>query len=136
MTEAAWKGRGLVKGVAEGPALISHKALSFLGDIDIRSGRVVGRSSDLYGEVVSGCVLVLPETRGSAGAWRFVYQLKVHATNPAALVLRDLPDPSVMQGAFLADLPILAAPEPAFWQMIAPGDLLRVDASSGWISKL
>lgn len=136
MTDAAWHGRGVVKGVAEGPALISHTALSFLGDIDIRSGRVVGRSSDLYGQAISGCVLLLPDTRGSAGAWRFVYQLKVHGTHPAALVLRDMPDPSVVQGAFLARLPILAAPEAAFWDAVMAGDMLRVDAASGQVLKL
>lgn len=136
MTDRVWSGRGVVKGVAEGPALISHKALSFLGDIDIRSGRVVGRSSDLYGEVVSGCVLLLPDTRGSAGAWRFVYQLKVHGTHPAALVLRDMPDPSVVQGAFLARLPILATPEAAFWDAVMAGDMLRVDAASGQVLKV
>lgn len=134
MTETGWEARGVVKGLAEGPALISQTALSFLGDLDIRSGRVVGRSSDLCGEVVTGRVLVLPETRGSAGAWRFLYQLKVHETHPAALVLRALPDPSVTQGAFLAEVPIAVVADTRFWQSVKRGDRLRVDARAGRVS--
>jgi predicted aconitase with swiveling domain len=136
MTDAGWIARSVVKGVAEGPALVSRTALSFLGDLDIRSGRVVGRSSDLCGERVCGRVLVLPETRGSAGAWRFLYQLKVHGTHPAALVLRDMPDPSVTQGAILAEIPVLVAPPEDFWITVRNDQTLRVDALEGRITRL
>lgn len=136
MTEQVWTARSVVKGIAKGKALVSGTALSFLGDLDIRSGRVVGQSSDLCGETVSGQVLVLPETRGSAGAWRFLYQLKVHGTHPAALVLRDMPDPSVTQGAFLAEVPILVAPEDGFWTAVQSGDVLQIDAVAGRIMRV
>ncbi|MDO9524908.1 MAG: DUF126 domain-containing protein, partial [Gemmobacter sp.] len=126
----------VVRGVAEGQALTSQTALSFLGDLDIRTGQVVGRSSDLFGQGVTGRVLLLPETRGSAGAWRFLYQLKVHGTHPAALVLREMPDPSVTQGAILAAIPILVAPAPEFWAAVQTGDALRVDGDAGRISVL
>ncbi len=131
----AWQVRPVVRGRAEGAALVSARPLSFLGDLDIRSGRVVGRSSDLYGEVVTGRVLVLPETRGSAGAWRFLYQLKVHGTHPAALILRDMPDPSVTQGAFLAEVPVVTASEPGFWQSVGPGQWLSLDAEAGVVRR-
>ena len=135
MGEAGWQARGVVKGQASGAALVSQTALSFLGDLDIRSGRVVGRSSDLLGESVAGRVLVLPASRGSAGAWRFLYQLKVHGTHPAALILREMPDPSVTQGAFLAEVPVLVAPEPAFWEALRSGEALQVDGTTGRIAR-
>ncbi len=136
MTKSVWTARSVVKGIAQGKALVSGTALSFLGDLDIRSGRVVGQSSDLCGQTVSGRVLVLPETRGSAGAWRFLYQLKVHGTHPAALVLRDMPDPSVTQGAFLAEVPILVAPEDGFWTAVQNGEVLQIDAVAGRITQV
>ena len=98
MAETSWQARGVVRGVADGAALVSQTALSFLGDLDIRSGRVVGRSSDLCGECVAGRVLVMLASRGSAGAWRFLYQLKMHDTHPAALILREMPDPGRRAG--------------------------------------
>src|SRR5690606_517161 len=103
-----WIGRRVVKGIASGPALLSRTPLSFLGDIDIRTGRVVGQSSDVAGRTIGGMVLVLPATRGSAGAWRFIYQLNRHGTHPAAILTEDLPDPSVVQGAIMSGIPIIA----------------------------
>ena len=34
-----------------------------------------------------GRVLIVPATRGSAGAWRFLHQLKQHGTHPLAIML-------------------------------------------------
>ncbi|MET4130627.1 DUF126 domain-containing protein [Roseovarius sp. MBR-6] len=133
MAETVWQARGVVKGQAEGKALVSQTALSFLGDLDIRSGQVVGRSSDLLGACVAGRVLALPASRGSAGAWRFLYQLKVHSTHPAALILREMPDPSVMQGAMLANVPIVVVPAGDFWFELLDGDVVKVDGESGQI---
>lgn len=136
MPETSWKARGVVKGHAEGSAMVSQTALSFLGDLDIRSGRVVGKSSDLFGKIVQARVLVLPETRGSAGAWRFLYQLKAHNTHPAALILREMPDPSVTQGAILAEVPIVVTKDYEFWEFVKQGDLLRVDGTGGLVTVL
>src|SRR5699024_6952747 len=81
-SDRCWRGRGVVKGTATGPALLSATPISFLGDIEIVTGRVVGRSSDLVGACIAGTVLLVPASRGSAGAWRFVYQLRKHRTHP------------------------------------------------------
>ena len=50
MTDSkTFEGRGIVSGSARGPALISRTPLSFLGDVDIRTGDVTGdQSPDLY----------------------------------------------------------------------------------------
>ncbi|MBY8978057.1 DUF126 domain-containing protein [Rhodobacteraceae bacterium NNCM2] len=135
MTDKAfsWRGRGVVKGTASGPALLSNTSLSFLGDLDIRSGKVVGESSDLLGSCVTGAVLLLPATRGSAGAWRFLYQLKVHRTHPAAIVTQEMPDPSVVQGAILAGVPVVANASDNLWREIRDGHILTVDGTTGRI---
>ena len=62
--------RGIVIGKASGPALVSAEAVSFLGDVDIRSGRVVGDLASVRNASLRGTVLIMPYTRGSAGAWR------------------------------------------------------------------
>ena len=98
--------RGNVDGRARGPALISREAISFLGDVDIRSGTIVGDVPSVKGRALGGTVLVMPYTRGSAGAWRFIYQLFKHGTAPVAILTGTPPDPSVVQGAILAGIPI------------------------------
>ncbi len=98
--------RGIVDGRARGPALFSREAISFLGDVDIRSGTIVGDVPSVKGRKLGGAVLVMPYTRGSAGAWRFIYQLFKHGTGPVAIITGTAPDPSVVQGAILAGIPI------------------------------
>ena len=64
--------------------------------------------SHLLGKKISKTILVVPSTRGSAGAWRFIYQLKQFNNHPAAIITTELPDPSVVQGAILAKIPIIS----------------------------
>jgi predicted aconitase with swiveling domain len=123
------RARGIVKGRASGPALVAREPISFLGDIDIRSGKIVGSLPSVRGKCVARKVLVFPASIGSAGAWRFLYQLYRHGTHPVALVCRELPDPSVVQGAILAGIPIVCEPEADVLALIADGDRVEVDGS-------
>jgi predicted aconitase with swiveling domain len=121
------RGRVIVKGRARGPALIAREPISFLGDVDIRTGKIVGALPSVRGQSLAGRVLVFPASMGSAGAWRFLYQLYRHQTHPVALVCRELPDPSVVQGAILAQIPIVCAPEEDLLSTLADGVPLEVD---------
>ena len=118
--------RGIVTGKAEGPALVASEPVSFLGDVDIKSGRIVGDLPSARNANVKGTVLVFPYTSGSAGAWRFLYQLYKHGNHPVALVTEIVPDPSVVQGAILAGIPIVCSPaEPV---LVTNGTRLAIEA--------
>ena len=125
--------RGIVRGTASGPALVSSEAISFLGDLDIRTGSVVNKRHPLVGVSLKGTVLVLPHSIGSAGAWRFLYQLFVHHTNPVAIVQHKLPDSSLVQGAILAKVPIVCEPDADILTVIRTGDLVEVDGTTGLV---
>jgi len=126
-------GRGIVKGQASGPALVAQEAVSFLGDVDIRSGAIVGDLPSVRNANVRGRVLIMPYTRGSAGAWRFLYQLFKHDNHPVALVIGSLPDPSVVQGAILAGIPIVCELDHDPVACIANGAMVRVDGDTGTV---
>ncbi len=79
-------------------------------------------------------MLIVPATRGSAGAWRFLFQLWKHETHPVAIVTDDSPDPSVVQGAILASIPIVAGLAQRLRDDIDDGVLLTVDGSSGRVA--
>lgn len=119
--------RGIVNGKASGPALVSAEAVSFLGDVDIRSGRVVGDLPSVANASLRGTVLVMPYTRGSAGAWRFLYQLFKHGNHPVAIVCNAVPDPSVVQGAILAGIPIVCEPQAPIETAVANGQRLEIE---------
>jgi uncharacterized protein len=132
--EGRWRGKGIVKGRASGPARLSATAISFLGDVEITTGRVVGRSSDLFGACMAGTVLLVPSTRGSAGAWRFIHQLRKHDTHPVAIAMREMPDPSVVQGAILSGIPIVVGLPEDLWFAVRTGQRLTVDGTDGTVS--
>ncbi len=119
--------RGIVLGKASGPALVSAEAVSFLGDVDIRSGRVVGDLPSVRNASLRGTVLIMPYTRGSAGAWRFLYQLFKHDNHPVAIVTNAVPDPSVVQGAILAGIPIVCEPQSPVEAQIANGQRVEIE---------
>jgi len=119
--------RGIVEGSAAGPALIGAEAISFLGDVDISSGQIVGDLPSLKNACVRGTVLIFPYTRGSAGAWRFLYQLYKHGNHPVAIITEAVPDPSVVQGAILANIPILCQPAEPLKGLIANGTRVGVE---------
>jgi predicted aconitase with swiveling domain len=127
-------GRGIVAGAGAGPALVALEPISFFGDVDIVTGRVTGDLPSVRNASVRGCVLFLPLTRGSAGAWRILHQLRKHGNAPAALVIRERPDPSVVQGAILGVIPIVCGgPAEAFdarWN----GVWADVDAAAGRVA--
>jgi predicted aconitase with swiveling domain len=123
--------RGIVDGSAKGPALVGAEPISFLGDVDIRTGRIVGDLPSLRNTIVKGTVLIFPYTRGSAGAWRFLYQLYKHANAPVAIVTQTVPDPSVVQGAILAGIPIACEPEADLAALIQNGATVTVEVKDG-----
>jgi hypothetical protein len=124
------RARGIVDGDAAGPILVTP-ALSFLGDIDIRSGCIVGDFPEVKGQTLKGQILVMPFTRGSAGSWRFLYQLAKLNTHPLAIITDDLPDPSVVQGAILARIPVACSPEIGTAHFAVSGQYLRVSVKDG-----
>jgi len=123
--------RGIVDGRAKGPALVGAEPISFLGDVDIRTGRIVGDLPSLRNTIVKGTVLIFPYTRGSAGAWRFLYQLYKHANAPVAIVTQTVPDPSVVQGAILAGIPIACEPEADLAKLVQNGTAVSVEVVGG-----
>jgi phosphomecalonate degydratase small subunit len=134
MSPRVIRARGLVAGVAEGPALVSPDPISFLGDVAITSGEIVAPDSRVKGRRMGGTVLVFPGSMGSAGAWRFLYQLFKHGTHPVALVACTLPDPSVVQGAILSGIPVVCEPGEDVLATIADGEHLCVDGAAGTIT--
>ena len=67
MAERMIRARGVVRGTAEGKALVSPAPISFLGDVDMETGEIVAAGHPLRGRSVAGRVLVYPEAKGSSG---------------------------------------------------------------------
>ncbi|MEM0313180.1 MAG: DUF126 domain-containing protein [Candidatus Bathyarchaeia archaeon] len=129
MEKAILKGRGIVEGICKAEALVSMKPISFLGGVDPKTGRIVEKGSDIYGESVKGKVLCFPHGHGSTVGSYVIYSLARNSAAPAALV-NEKADPVVVVGAVIANIPMLDQVDIG---KIRTGDVVEVDAYRGII---
>ena len=90
MSDSVWSaaGRLHVSGEARGPLVRTREPLSFWGGWDPATGEITDRRHPLSGVVGAGCVLALPETRGSSTTTAVLLESIRRGTAPAALVTR------------------------------------------------
>jgi predicted aconitase with swiveling domain len=125
------KARPIVKGTAEGEALVCHKAFSFLGDVDMDSGVIIAKGHEHEGESIAGKVMIYPETKGSSGGCIVLMVLAKQGKQPAAIVLEKPADPNIVEGAILAGVAMVCEPEQSLVAAVPNGAVVRVDGAAG-----
>lgn len=127
------RGRGIVPGVVEAEALVTHDAISGFGGIDVATGTVIEPRHELFGVCFTGKVLVFPGAKGSSGWSGFFQSTRLMRTAPAAMVFNVLTTKAVL-GAIVTRVPTVveAAPDPL--GTIRTGDIVRVDGDAGVIT--
>ena len=127
------RARPISKGDAEGIAVVSKKPVSFLGDVDPETGKIVDESSDIFGESISGKVFIFPEGRGSTVGTYVLLQMKKIGTAPAGIVMLES-EAIVAIGAIISEIPLVDRPEMNILDIVESGDLVRVHSSKeGWV---
>jgi predicted aconitase with swiveling domain len=113
-------------GSARGPALVTKDAISFLGNVDARTGMVVDPGHELFGQCIAGKVLIFPGGKGSTVGSYVIYQLKKRGLAPAAMInIRS--EPIVAVGAIISGIPLVdRVPEEIL--QVSSGTLVEVDA--------
>jgi len=122
--------RGLVKGKAEGQALVARTTLSFWGEVDPVSGRVIASGHPLEGESLGGKVLVIRSTKGSSATPLVIGLAHQEGNAPAALVNTDV-DALAVLGCVVNRIPMVAELEREPFEVIRTGDHVLVDADRG-----
>jgi len=113
-------------GRAEGEALVTGEPISFLGNVDPKTGRVVDPAHELFGQSVAGRVLIFPCGKGSTVGSYVIYQLKRLNLAPAAMInLRS--EPIVAVGAIISGIPLVDRVPEAVMR-IKSGTWVEVDA--------
>ena len=133
MKEIVINCKGIVKGVAEGEALVCKKAFSFMGDVDMDTGEIIAKDHEHYGTSIAGKVLVFPETKGSSGGFAVLTTLAANNRKPKALVYEKMADYNLVEGAILAKVPLVCNPDVNPIEEIKTRDLVQVDAEKGII---
>lgn len=132
------RGQGVIKGVAEGLALVSGQNLSLWGGLNPKTGLIIDTRHELYGQQVRGKVLVFPYGKGSTtGAIVFLEAVK-RGNAPAAIVNVET-EPILASGAFMAKIfcrktiPIVDRLDRNPVEVIRTNDYVRVDGDVGLV---
>jgi predicted aconitase with swiveling domain len=121
----------VASGCAFGPALVTKDSISFLGNVDAKSGIVVDPGHELYGQCIAGKVLIFPGGKGSTVGSYVIYQLKRRDLAPAAMInIRS--EPIVAVGAIISGIPLVDRVPEEIMQ-IKSGTLVEVDADQGLV---
>ncbi|MEM3770553.1 MAG: DUF126 domain-containing protein [Candidatus Bathyarchaeia archaeon] len=126
------RGRGIVEGYCKAEALVSVKPISFLGDVDAETGKIIERRHDLYGESVKDKVLCFPHGHGSTVGSYVLYSLAKKGLAPKAIINQKA-DPVIVVGAVIAGIPMV---DQINIGRISSGDLVEVDAYKGTVKIL
>jgi predicted aconitase/predicted aconitase with swiveling domain len=108
----------------------SVEARSFWGGVDPATGRVVDVSHPLRGVDLSGCVLVMPTSRGSCSGSGVLLDMALSGRAPAALIFREAEDVLTLGALVAAEmfgkrLPVLRL-APEAWRALARAKSARV----------
>lgn len=76
----------VVSGEASGEALVSKMPLSFWGGLDPSTGKVIDPRHDLFGQCVTGKVLLFPCGKGSSSSSAVLLEAIRAGTAPSAIV--------------------------------------------------
>lgn len=121
----------VASGCATGQTLVTREAISFLGNVDPETAIVIDPAHELFGQSVSGKVLIFPGGKGSTVGSYVIYQLKKRGLAPIAMI-NLCSEPIVAVGAIISGIPLVdRVPEEVLqWKS---GILVEVDADRGII---
>ncbi len=133
-----FKGQGVVKGVAEGLALVSGQNLSLWGGLNPKTGLIIDRRHELCGQQVRGKVLVFPYGKGSTTGAIVLLEAVKCGNSPAAIVNVET-EPILASGALMAQIfykktiPIVDRLDRNPIEVIHTNDYVRVDGDEGLV---
>jgi len=122
-------GKTISKGVAEGEAVVTREAITFLGGVDPKTGVVVEKGHELEGVEITGKVLIFPKGKGSTVGTYVLYQMKKNGTAPLAIVNTEV-DLMVATGAIISEIPMVLLEE---FPDVKTGERVVVDGDGGWV---
>jgi len=127
----SYRVRKVVRGTAEGEAVVCPGSFSFLGDVDLGTGEIIAAGNPNQGRPLKGTVLVYRETKGSSGGAVVLQTLVKKGLAPAGIVTVKPVDYNLAEGAILSKIPFACEPDGDVLGEIRSGQRVRLDADAG-----
>jgi len=120
-----------------GEALITRSKISFLGDVDAKTGELVGADLDIKGRNLTGKILIFPEGRGSTVGSNVLYGLARNGLAPK-LIVTCRTEAITISGAIFGGIPMVSSISDAVFDEVQSGDIMRasIQGSCAVLEKL
>lgn len=128
MPPTIFKGKTIVKGVTKGEVVLTKTPFSFLAGVNTKTGDFIcGREyPELVSKNLSGKIFVYPFGKGSSGDSFRIFDCARNGVGPAAMInLKG--DPIHVQGAMMANIPMVVGFDEELFDKIKNGDYLKVE---------
>lgn len=139
------KGRGILAGKAEAPALVSKTPINLTASLTKVTNLLPGKASvvmdrhhELFGQRLNGIILVFPSVIGSTYTGMVLLEL-LHGGNAPKGIIVQSADSLLVSGPILADvwfdagIPVVECNNPEIFKKISTGDKLKIDGGTGEI---
>lgn len=123
------------EGKAQSDAIITKDRIMFY-QVRPEDGVMEEKNHQLEGRSIAKKILLFPGGKGSSVVQQDgLYHLDRFHNMPAALIIQD-PDPVLVAGAIIMELPMVDKVDPAFYAQIKDGDTVLVNADEGYVEIL
>ena len=123
------------EGKAQDEAIISKDRIMFY-QVRPEDGMMEEKNHHLEGKIIAKKVLLFPGGKGSSVVQQDgLYHLDCHNNMPSALIIQ-YPDPVIVAGAIIMELPMVDKVDPAFYETVKDGDTVLVNADEGYVEIL
>jgi hypothetical protein len=109
-----------------GEVLITRSKISFLGDVDAKTGELVGADLDIKGRNLTDKILIFPEGRGSTVGSNVLYGLARNGLAPKLIGTSKI-ESITISGAIFGGIPMVSSIDEAVFDEIRNGDILRAN---------
>lgn len=137
MTKIILKGHKGIGGIAEGEAIVSYEAISYMSDVggvwlDPQSALVTNKRAlpELYGKDLAGKVLVFPTAKGGIFSTALLMGLVKHGLGPKAMI-NVRTHPVFALAAIIANIPTVDNLDKNPCEVIETGNWVKVNAQKG-----
>ena len=111
-------------GQIEGALVVTRMKISFFGDIDPKTGDVVGVDLDIRGENIADKIFVFSEGRGSTVGSNVLYGLAVNGRAPK-LIATERAEFITISGAIYGAIPMVSHLSPDAFDFLTTGTIAR-----------
>src|SRR5437879_926097 len=119
----------IVRGKAQGIALVSKNPMNFLGAVDKKTGKVRDKKHDLFDKSLAKKILVFPFGVGSSVGAYTIYSLKYNKCAPLAMICLKA-DITTASGCAISNIPLIVVQREDY-ESLKDGREVSLDAIEG-----